>query len=403
MKRNRKEKLTSKRVNELVKMAAGNNSGTIEYSDELETGLRLVINKAGHANWAVRLTVKNKKVFHQLGNYPDISVKEARSMTATFKQTMNQPDSNLTTRNCDREKQLTLKTFILEHYLPWAEIYKKSADKDAQRCKQYILPSLGEKPLKTTSTFEIQAYLNGIKQHSSDATYNRHRSLLSKIFTLAIDWGVCEMHPVKSIKPLKENNQKQDFLSIDEIKTLLIAAKEDENQTVAALIQFLILTGLRKSEALNLQWSDINTHQKLAFLRETKSGRARVIHLSTAAYSLLQSLQVHQSKSPFVFINLKTGMQLVNPQKAFKRILKRAGLPSHWRIHDLRHFAASVAINNGASLYDVQHMLGHASPNTTQRYAHLSTSRLRDVNEQLAHSIFNQSEQLIQGNNNERY
>lgn len=72
------------------------------------------------------------------------------------------------------------------------------------------------------------------------------------------------------------------------------------------------------------------------------------------------------------------GQPLNNPIKGFKRILAAAGI-ENLRIHDLRHSFASLAVNAGATLYDVQHLLGHASPQTTQRYAHLTDERLRQV------------------------
>jgi site-specific recombinase XerD len=54
------------------------------------------------------------------------------------------------------------------------------------------------------------------------------------------------------------------------------------------------------------------------------------------------------------------------------------------RIHDLRHNFASLAVNSGQSLYVVQHLLGHASPQTTQRYAHLQASTLKQASEDVA-------------------
>ncbi len=56
-------------------------------------------------------------------------------------------------------------------------------------------------------------------------------------------------------------------------------------------------------------------------------------------------------------------------------------------IHDLRHTHASIAINNGASLYEVQHLLGHSQAKTTTRYAHLADETLRRVSEAVSRAI----------------
>lgn len=82
---------------------------------------------------------------------------------------------------------------------------------------------------------------------------------------------------------------------------------------------------------------------------------------------------------PRIVFRLKyAGQALNNPIKEFQRILTAAGI-ENLRIHDLRHSFASLAVNAGATLYQVQHLLGHASPQTTQRYAHLSDEALREA------------------------
>lgn len=69
--------------------------------------------------------------------------------------------------------------------------------------------------------------------------------------------------------------------------------------------------------------------------------------------------------------------------------MKAAGI-SNMRIHDLRHNFASMAVNKGLSLYVVQHLLGHASPQTTQRYAHLNGEVMLDAYQKVA-EIVNQA------------
>jgi site-specific recombinase XerD len=59
----------------------------------------------------------------------------------------------------------------------------------------------------------------------------------------------------------------------------------------------------------------------------------------------------------------------------------------NFRIHDLRHTHASIAINNGASLYEVQHLLGHSQTKTTSRYAHLADDTLRRVSDGVSSAI----------------
>ena len=72
------------------------------------------------------------------------------------------------------------------------------------------------------------------------------------------------------------------------------------------------------------------------------------------------------------------GQPIINPIKAFKRMLDKIGIESSFRLHDLRHTHASLIINNGGTLYDVQSALAHANSSISERYAHLSEeNRLR--------------------------
>ena len=81
---------------------------------------------------------------------------------------------------------------------------------------------------------------------------------------------------------------------------------------------------------------------------------------------------------PYLVPNPETRRPYISIFAPWNRVRKLAGLPEV-RMHDLRHSFASFLINSGRSLYEVQHLLGHAQSITTQRYAHLSQSTLLDA------------------------
>ena len=135
------------------------------------------------------------------------------------------------------------------------------------------------------------------------------------------------------------------------------------------------MTGTRRQEALSARWSDINLELGQWWLPQTKSGRGRYVTLSEEAKELLLSLPSRTSGG-YVLPGRIQGKALHNPRRAFDRLLKAAGI-EHLRIHDLRHSFASLAVNAGATLYEVQDLLGHSSAQMTQRYAHLADSGRR--------------------------
>ena len=90
--------------------------------------------------------------------------------------------------------------------------------------------------------------------------------------------------------------------------------------------------------------------------------------------------------NPHVICGEKDGAHLVNLQKPWQRIRKRAGLEDV-RLHDLRHSFASVAASGGLSLPMIGKLLGHTQAATTQRYAHLAADPVRAANEAIGQRI----------------
>jgi len=114
---------------------------------------------------------------------------------------------------------------------------------------------------------------------------------------------------------------------------------------------------------LAAKWEHVDLEKRIWFLPRTKNGKARHVILNDLATELLLK-QPRQADNAYLFPGKVGGQPLNNPQKCFKRTLQKAGI-SDFRIHDLRHSHALIAIINGASLYEVQNLLGHSQAKTT--------------------------------------
>lgn len=208
------------------------------------------------------------------------------------------------------------------------------------------------------------------------ATANRHLALLKRCFNLAIIWGKLDgKNPARGIRMHQENNQRHRYLSGQELRSFLSALEAELSRALANALSFLLATGARRAEVLNARWDAIELEQRQWYLPHTKSGRSRFVLLNDTALTILYRRPRSES-TVYVFQGKVLGAPICNPYKGFQRALKRADLTG-WRIHDLRHSFASLAINNGASLYEVQHLLGHSDSKTTQRYAHVASRAQR--------------------------
>lgn len=178
--------------------------------------------------------------------------------------------------------------------------------------------------------------------------------MIKYIFFLAEKWEVIEKSPSRDVSKLEENNIIERYLTATETeRNLLKALKACNHTTVPDLIDFLIVTGARKSEAAHAKWSYIDFENGLWTVPLSKSGKSRQIVLSKAAMEeILDRRKGLVKDSEYVLANLGTGQPINYFYWVWDKIRRAAGIPDV-RIHDLRHNFASVLVNGGRSLYEV--------------------------------------------------
>ena len=355
-----------------------------EYSDTQVVGLKLLVNKAGRKFFYLRYSINKRKRGIKIGEFGPMSLIGARSRSNELKAAIN---NGIDPQETKQQLQAipTFGAFTSNHYLPHAYANKRSAKADESKLRLHLLPLLGNKCIHQVTTQELQRYHDQLKNSHCPATANRHLSLLHRMFKLAVQWGYLDKNPATGISKHQENNEVHRYLSDQEIMRFSEALKTEENRVAVAAFKLLLYTGVRRQEALDARWENVDLQKKIWFLPTSKSGKSRHVILNAMAVELLQR-QPRLPDNPFVFPGKLEGKALNNPQKAFKRVLSAAGIVN-FRIHDLRHTHASIAINNGASLYEVQHLLGHSQAITTARYAHLADATLRKVSDSVSTSI----------------
>lgn len=168
--------------------------------------------------------------------------------------------------------------------------------------------------------------------------------------------------------------QRSRYLSKEEAARLLASIRADENQIAAKAIMLLFLTGARRNEVTQAEWSYIDWQRRTLFVPKSKNGQPRHVQLNSAAIELLKSVP-RTAGNPYIFPAGTTGRPMPHLFFPWYRIRKRAGLED-FRLHDLRHSFASFLVNNVERLYRVQKLLGHSNLRSTQRYSHLSPEKL---------------------------
>lgn len=359
-------------------------SSDFEVSDTQVPGLKLLVGKSGTKKFLLRYSFNQRKCSIALGTFGVMSVDEARTLANLYKARIAQGIDPKLERDEFRAR-ISFADYITQQYLPHAKVNKRSFKADEAKLRLYLIPKFGVIPLADVTTLQLQQYHNQLISTLSPATANRHLSLLHRIFALAVIWGYLEKNPAGNITKFQENNQQQRFLCADEIRNLFTAADQDENPIAAAYIKFLMLTGVRRSEGLAARWDHLNLDGQPPtwFVPHTKSGKSRYVILNPMALQVLSTLP-RVPGNPYVFPGKVDQQPINNPIKAFKRIIERAGIEKSFRLHDIRHTVASLIINNGGTLYDVQAALAHANSSMSERYAHLSNERREKTSQTLS-------------------
>ncbi|SFF95797.1 tyrosine-type recombinase/integrase [Neptunomonas qingdaonensis] len=375
-------KFSKKLIDELPPTPSDSASRETEYSDEACTGLRLIVNRAGRKRYLLRYSIFGKKKAIQIGEHGPFDVKDARLKANELKKMVSN-DIDPQEERSTRRAVLTLEQFAEEHYLPYAHANKRTVQSDIGIFNNHLYPVWKDRRLTDISKQDVQKVLDSKKGQLKPATINRVLSLIHRMFRLACEWGYLEINPASLIKKLKENNQRNVFLSKEQVARFLKACDEEPNATAKNALKLALLSGMRIGEILSAKWKELEYTDQGAclFLPHTKAGQSRTVLLNDGAVAILEDQkQNKRAGNPHIFPGRAGSKPMSHPKKAFARIKEKAGGMDQLRVHDLRHSFASILINSGsATLYDVQHLLGHHNSQTTERYAHLASDRLRNV------------------------
>ncbi|HWF54341.1 MAG TPA: site-specific tyrosine recombinase XerD [Solirubrobacteraceae bacterium] len=194
--------------------------------------------------------------------------------------------------------------------------------------------------------------------------------------------------PTAELRPPRPRGRLPKVLSRDEVARLLAqptgsspAAMRDR-----ALLETMYACGLRASEAIGLQLSELRLDAGILLARG-KGSKERIVPIGSTAITAL-TVYLERSRprlvgileEPHVFVNLRgSGLSRQGLYKIVQRHARSAGLEDRMSPHTLRHTFATHLLAGGCDLRSLQEMLGHADIGTTQIYTHLSAARLRDV------------------------
>ena len=249
------------------------------------------------------------------------------------------------------------------------------------------LSDTGTDPLQADEQ-TVQGYVDHLHElKRSTTTISRNLASVRCFYKFLIFRGLVENNPAKGIKLEKTVKKLPQVLSGEEIELLLAQPDitEPKGCRDKAMLELLYATGIRASELINLNIKDLNLRSGVLYCRGSKGVRSipvypsAVVAVSDYIYRM-RGLITGPESGNALFVNLNGGRLT---RQGFWKIVKgyatEAGITKEITPHTLRHSFALHLLENGASVKDIQTMMGHADISSTQVYVQLLDSHVKQV------------------------
>lgn len=265
----------------------------------------------------------------------------------------------------NKKKDITFDEFVATKFLPYSEANKRTFNDDVLYCRMFI-KFFGKRSMRNINSELVESFkqkrmatqienrkkVKGVwvvtnTKPRSPATVNRELSILSRIFSLAHEYGFTDENPCSRVKRLRIDNLRERCLTDEEERALFDALGDAE--WVKHIVTIALHTGMRRGEIFNLKWFDLDFTRECIHIRQSKNGRARVVPMNETIKALFRSLP---KASEFIVPSPKTGQKVSDCGRQFERAVKTAKIDK-FRFHDLRHTAATRMAANGTDPFSL--------------------------------------------------
>ncbi len=360
-----------------------------EYSDAECIGLHLRVSKNGRRFFQHRYRHLGRKKCLSLGEYPHVSIQDARQRVSEHKALLAR-DIDPGDERAQKRNDITFSAFAKDFYIPHAKMHKKTWQEDVWKIQRQLEPAFGKHMLSSITPRDISTFHNKEKQRTSATTANHHMTLIKRMFNLAVKWGLLEKSPAAGLDKFKEPPHRERYLTKEELPKFLRALEYRRTDYRWRPSSCSCSPGAEGTRSC-----PFNGAGEIGREAPLPAGHQEwpfpIDHPERQGGGNSQRTGGSEGPSPpdpgqCLSIPLPKGSRkphMYDLRNPFEKTCEAAGIEG-LRIHDLRHSFATLAIQGGASLYDVQKLLGHSDISMTQRYAHMVDESLQRATDNMA-------------------
>ncbi len=259
--------------------------------------------------------------------------------------------------------------------------------RDLKKVSDY-LKDQGITDIKKVNATSLTGYVLYLEKNKfSAATISRNIASLKAFYHYLMKEGIVDKDAAEELHSPKIEKKIPEILSMDEVVRLLEQPGGDSAKEIRdkAMLELLYATGIRVTELITLKVEDVNLN--MGYISCKDASKERVIPFGNEAKKALsrylsgtREAMLADPNSEYLFANCSgQSMSRQGFWKLIKFYAKKAGITADITPHTLRHSFAAHLVENGADLRSVQEMLGHSDISTTQIYAHMNHSHIKEV------------------------
>lgn len=263
-----------------------------------------------------------------------------------------------------------------------------SYERDLKKMAQYFAAEQQITDITQITETSLNSYMLYLERnHFAASTVSRSVASMRAFFQYLYKEHLISPDPSENLKPPKVEKKMPEILSIEEVDLLLRQPSERTPKGIRdkAMLEMLYATGIRVSELIHLEITDVN--MQMGYINCRDAEKERIIPFGNAAKRALQAYLngirdsfLRDEHSRILFTNCSgKPMSRQGFWKVLKAYAREAGIEKDITPHTLRHSFAAHLVQNGADLKSVQEMMGHSDISTTQMYLNMNVHKIRDV------------------------
>lgn len=354
------------------------------YRDSAIPGFGLRVTNTGSKSFIVEKRIAGKVRRMTLGKYGALTVEQAKKEAMKLLgEVVSGKDPIADKREAELRGTSLSDTF--DDYLKTRKDLKETTIHDYSRSIRWAFQDWLTRPITDITKDMVENRHRHLGKRSHARANNAMRVLRALFNHARTKYEDAQGNPLILINPVDRLSQARAWYRVERRQTLIKphqlkswydATLQLNHLVTRDYLYFLLLTGLRRSEASRLEWSEVDFGDKTFTILETKNNRTHTLPFSTALEELLQR-RFDEQTTPFVFPSNSERGYLVEPKTAVKRVSELSGVP--FTLHDLRRTFITIAESLDIPAYALKRLMNHKDPNdVTAGYIVNDINRLRE-------------------------